>query len=74
MLRLLIIYLLLLFILALTLMLGTLFNHIGSVTAISLSVFIAGASLYSNQQKRLYFILLGLFSGVVVNRWVFIGK
>lgn len=46
------IYLVLLFILALTLMLGTLFNHIGTVTAISLFVFIVGVSLHSNQQLQ----------------------
>ena len=44
------IYLLLLFLLALTLMLGTFFNNIGTVTAIALSVFIGGASLNTNQQ------------------------
>ncbi len=46
------VYLLLLFILALTLMLGTLFSNIGIVTAIALFVFIGGASLNSNQHLQ----------------------
>ncbi len=49
---LLMIYSLLLFILALTLMLGTFFNNIGMVTAIALSVYIGGASLNANQYLR----------------------
>lgn len=45
---LLITYLLLLFLLALTLMLGACFNNIGSVTAIAFFVYIGGASLNSD--------------------------
>lgn len=46
------VYLLLLFILALTIMLGTFFNHVGTVTGLSLFVFFGGAFLNSNQQLR----------------------
>jgi ABC-2 type transport system permease protein len=45
-------YLLLLFLLALTLMLGACFNHVGTVTAIAFFVYIVGASLNSNQQLQ----------------------
>ncbi|BAZ11372.1 hypothetical protein NIES4071_31980 [Calothrix sp. NIES-4071] len=45
---LLMIYLLLIFLLALTLMLGACFNHIGTVTAIAFFVYIGGASLNSD--------------------------
>ena len=47
------IYLLLLFILSLTLMLGTLFQKISSVTAIAFMVYIGGASLNVNKYLRL---------------------
>ena len=47
------IYLLLLFLLALTLMLGAFFKRISSVTAISLIVYISGASLNVNKYLRL---------------------
>lgn len=46
------IYLLLLFILALTLLLGVVFNRVGTVTAIALFIFFGGASLQTNQQLR----------------------
>lgn len=49
----LIIYLLLLFLLSLTLMLGTFFNKIRSVTAIAFMVYIGGASLNVNRYLRL---------------------
>jgi ABC-2 type transport system permease protein len=49
---LLMIYSLLLFILALTLMLGTFFNNIGMVTASVISAYIGGASLNANQYLR----------------------
>ncbi|BAY80695.1 hypothetical protein NIES267_01520 [Calothrix parasitica NIES-267] len=47
------IYLLLLFILSLTLMLGTFFQKISSVTAIAFMIYIAGASLNVNKYLRL---------------------
>ncbi|MDY6900251.1 MAG: hypothetical protein SWZ49_19580 [Cyanobacteriota bacterium] len=47
------IYLLLLFLLSLTLMLGTFFNKISSVTAIAFMVYIGGASLNVNRYLRL---------------------
>jgi ABC-2 type transport system permease protein len=46
------VYLVLLFTLALTLMLGVIFNRVGAVTAIALFVFFGGASLNSNSQLR----------------------
>ncbi|MBD2021370.1 hypothetical protein H6F43_14410 [Leptolyngbya sp. FACHB-36] len=46
------IYLMLLFTLAFTLMLGTIFNRVGTVMAISLFVFFGGASLNANPQLR----------------------
>jgi len=46
------VYLVLLFTLALTLMLGAIFNRIGVVTAIALFVFFGGASLNSHPQLR----------------------
>lgn len=46
------IYLLLLFILALTLMLGTFFQRIASVTAIAFIVYVSGGSLNANQYLR----------------------
>lgn len=47
------IYLLLLFILALTLMLGTFFQRIASVTAIAFIVYVGGGSLNANKYLRL---------------------
>ena len=46
------VYLVVLFILALTLMLGSIFNQVRAVTAIALFVFFGGASLNSNPQLR----------------------
>lgn len=46
------VYVVLLFILALTLMLGVIFNRVGAVTAIALFVFFGGAILNSHPQLR----------------------
>ncbi|MGV0024547.1 ABC transporter permease [Phormidesmis priestleyi] len=46
------VYTILMFILALTLMIGTFFNRVGAVTAIALFVFFGGASLSANPHLR----------------------